>query len=144
MNRAVLPMAPGVLAAPVLVAIAGFFDAGVVRAVLWTIALIVTTTAPLISGTQGWHVRPAHFAERHGLIIIIALGESIVALGLAASEEPHTAAVITASVFGMVVVAALWWLYFDVVALAAEKRLNRLPAPSATRWRATPTATCTC
>ena len=69
-------------------------------------------------------MRPKHFAERHGLIIIIALGESIVALGLAASEEPQTAAVVTASVFGMVVVAALWWLYFDVVALAAEKRLG--------------------
>jgi low temperature requirement protein LtrA len=124
MNRAVLKLAPGVLAAPVLVAIAGFFDAGAVRAVLWTVAIILTTTAPLISGTQGWHVRPGHFAERHGLIIIIALGESIVALGLAASEEPHTAAVLTASVFGMVVVAALWWLYFDVVALAAEKRLG--------------------
>ena len=124
MNRAVLRMAPGMLAAPVLVAIAGFFEAGVVRAVLWTIAIILTTTAPLVSGTGGWHVRPKHFAERHGLIIIIALGESIVALGLSASEEPQTAAVVSASVFGMVVVAALWWLYFDVVALAAEKRLS--------------------
>jgi low temperature requirement protein LtrA len=83
----------------------------------------LTTTAPLISGTQGWHVRPAHFAERHGLIVIIALGESIVALGLTASEEPQTAAVVSASIVGMAVVAALWWLYFDVVALAAEKRL---------------------
>jgi low temperature requirement protein LtrA len=123
MNRAVLRIAPGVLAAPVLVAIAGFLEAGVMRASLWTLALILTTTAPLISGTQGWHVRPAHFAERHGLIVIIALGESIVALGLTASEEPQTAAVVSASIVGMAVVAALWWLYFDVVALAAEKRL---------------------
>jgi len=82
--------------------------------------------APFVSGTDGWHVRPKHFAERHGLIIIIALGESIVALGLAASDEKHTAAVVTASVFGMVVVAALWWLYFDVAALAAERRLSEL------------------
>lgn len=125
MNRAVRRLAPGILLAPVLVAIAGFFDAGIVRAVLWTIALTVTLVAPLISGTEGWHVRPAHFAERHGLIIIIALGESIVALGLAASDEPHTASVVTASVLGMVVVAALWWLYFDVVALAAERRLGQ-------------------
>ena len=125
MNRAVRRLAPGILLAPVLVAIAGFFDAGPVRAVLWTIALTVTLVAPLISGTEGWHVRPAHFAERHGLIIIIALGESIVALGLAASDEPHTASVVTASVLGVVVVAALWWLYFDVVALAAERRLTQ-------------------
>jgi low temperature requirement protein LtrA len=124
MNRAVLRLAPGILAAPVLVAIAGFLDAGPLRAVLWAVALVVTVTAPLVSGTGGWHVRPKHFAERHGLIIIIALGESIVALGLSASEEPQTAAVVSASVFGMTVVAALWWLYFDVVAIAAEKRLS--------------------
>jgi low temperature requirement protein LtrA len=126
MNRAVIRLAPGVLAAPVLVAIAGFFDAGVVRAVLWTVALVVTLAAPFISGTEGWHVRPKHFAERHGLIIIIALGESIVALGLAASDEKHTAAVVTASVIGMVVVSAMWWLYFDVVAIAAERRLAQV------------------
>ncbi len=125
MNRAVRRLAPGILLSPVLVATAGFFDAGAVRAVLWTIALTVTLVSPLISGTDGWHVRPAHFAERHGLIIIIALGESVVALGLAASDEPHTPAVVTASVLGMIVVAALWWLYFDVVALAAERRLTQ-------------------
>ena len=125
MNRAVRRLAPGIMLAPVLVATAGFFDAGVVRAALWTVALTVTMVSPLISGTDGWHVRPAHFAERHGLIIIIALGESVVALGLAASVEPHTAAVVTASFLGMTVVAALWWLYFDVVALAAERRLTR-------------------
>jgi len=69
-------------------------------------------------------VRPGHFAERHGLIIIIALGESVVALGLAASGDELTLAVVTASVIGIVVVAALWWLYFDVVAIAAERRLR--------------------
>ncbi len=126
MNRAVLRLAPGVLAAPVLVALAGFLDAGAARAALWSLALVATLGAPLVSGTDGWHVRPKHFAERHGLIIIIALGESIVALGLAASDEKHTAAVVTASVFGMVVVASLWWLYFDVAALAAERRLSQL------------------
>jgi low temperature requirement protein LtrA len=124
MHRAVRRLAPGVLIAPVLVAIAGFFDAGMVRAALWTIALIVTLGAPFVSGLEGWHVRPGHFAERHGLIIIIALGESVVALGLAASGDELTLAVVTASVIGIVVVAALWWLYFDVVAIAAERRLR--------------------
>ena len=124
MHRAVSRLAPGVLFAPVLVAVAGFFDAGAVRAVLWSVALAVTLLAPLVSGTEGWHVRPAHFAERHGLIIIIALGESIVALGLAASGASLTASVVTASVVGIVVVAALGWLYFDVVAPAAAHRLS--------------------
>ncbi len=124
MNRAVLLLAPGVLAAPVLVAVAGFLDEGPARAVLWGVALVVTLGAPLVSGTEGWEVRPAHFAERHGLIIIIALGESVVALGLSAAEEPLTAPVVTAAIIGIVVVAALWWLYFDVAAPAAEHRLR--------------------
>ncbi|MEO8106153.1 MAG: low temperature requirement protein A [Actinomycetes bacterium] len=126
MNRAVRLLAPGVLAAPILVTIAGFFDAGAIRAVLWTLAIIITVTAPFVSGTQGWHVRPAHFAERHGLIIIIALGESLVALGLSASEEPQTFLIIATAVAGFAIVAALWWIYFDVVAIAAERRLSSL------------------
>ena len=67
--------------------------------------------------------RPAHFAERHGLIVIIALGESIVAIGVGA-EGNVDAGVVVAAVLGIAVAGALWWLYFDVVALVAERRLS--------------------
>jgi low temperature requirement protein LtrA len=70
-------------------------------------------------------VQPAHFAERHGLIIIIALGESIVSLGVGASGLGLGATVIVAALLGVVVAAALWWAYFDVVALAGEQRMQR-------------------
>jgi low temperature requirement protein LtrA len=126
MNRAVLRLAPGVLAAPVLVAIAGFFDAGPVRAALWVVALTVTFLAPIVSGNSGWRVRPTHFAERHGLIVIIALGESLVALGLAASGRVLTAQDILAASLGVLLLGCLWWLYFDVVSLAAERRLHEV------------------
>ncbi|MTD44080.1 hypothetical protein GKE82_07125 [Conexibacter sp. W3-3-2] len=66
-----------------------------------------------------------HFAERHGLIVIIALGESIVALGMGASEEELTGLVVLAAVLGTVVTASLWWVYFDVVAQVAERHLHR-------------------
>ena len=66
---------------------------------------------------------PGHFAERHGLIVIIALGESIVAIGVGA-EVGVDAGVVAAAVLGMGAAAALWWLYFDVVALVAERRLS--------------------
>jgi low temperature requirement protein LtrA len=66
---------------------------------------------------------PAHFAERHGLIIIIALGESIVAIGAGASKEVDLGVVLAAGL-GTLVAAAMWWLYFDVVALVAERRLS--------------------
>src|SRR5919109_1743485 len=65
---------------------------------------------------------PAHFAERHRLIVIIALGESIVAIGVGASHSID-AGIVAAAVLGTTVAAGLWWLYFDIVALVAERRL---------------------
>ena len=76
----------------------------------------------LVIDTSGWRLDPSHFAERHGLIVIIALGESIVAIGVGA-EAAVDAGVVVAAVVGMAVAGALWWLYFDVVALVAERRL---------------------
>ena len=80
---------------------------------------------PFFFGAEGWRLVPGHFAERHGLIIIIALGESIVAIGVGADVELIDAGVIIAAVLGIVLAAALWWLYFDVVALVAARRLAR-------------------
>jgi low temperature requirement protein LtrA len=71
---------------------------------------------------RGWRVAPEHFAERHGLIVLIALGESIIAIGVGAGFELGTG-VIVAAALGIVVVSALWWLYFDVAAIFARGRL---------------------
>ena len=71
---------------------------------------------------DGWKLVPAHFAERHNLVIIIALGESIVVLGHAAEGE-LTAGVYVAAVLGIGLASAVWWIYFDVVALVTERRL---------------------
>ena len=71
---------------------------------------------------KGWRLSAGHFAERRGLIVIIALGESIVALGVGATVLD--AGVVAAALLGLTVCAALWWLYFDVVALVAERRLR--------------------
>jgi low temperature requirement protein LtrA len=67
-----------------------------------------------------------HFAERHGLIIIVALGESIVAIGVGVAQKPISWPIIIASVLGLALSAALWWAYFDVVALVGERVLARL------------------
>ena len=75
-------------------------------------------------GSEGWRLVPGHFAERHGLIIIIALGESIVAIGVGVAGE-LTFDQGVAAVVGIGLAAALWWLYFDVVALVASRRLER-------------------
>ena len=71
---------------------------------------------------RGWRVAPEHFAERHGLIVLIALGESIIAIGIGAGLELDTGVVVAAAL-GVVVVSALWWLYFDVAAIFARTRL---------------------
>ncbi len=102
---------------------ASFAD-GLLQGALWAVALLLDAGGPYLFGSEGWKLRPRHFAERHGLIIIIALGESIVAIGIG-SQAGVDAGVVTAAVLGMAVAAALWWLYFDVVALVAERKLSR-------------------
>jgi len=102
---------------------AAFAD-GVLQAVLWLVALLIDLGGPFLFGVEGWRLIPGHFAERYGLILIIALGESIVAIGVGA-EVGLDAGVVTAAVIGIAIAAALWWLYFDIVALVAVRRLSR-------------------
>jgi low temperature requirement protein LtrA len=110
---------------------------------LWAHGAPARRGGPYFFGLEGWKLVAGHFAERHGLIIIVALGESIVAIGAGAEGEVD-AGIVVAAALGMAVAAALWWLYFDVVALVAERRLAApRPAASRTRWPATPTPTCT-
>ena len=100
---------------------ASFVD-GRAQVILWVSAILVDWGSPAVFGAEGWRLVPAHFAERHNLVIILALGESIVALG-AGTDVGLSAAVIVAAVLGMGLAAALWWIYFDVVALVTERRL---------------------
>jgi low temperature requirement protein LtrA len=102
---------------------AASFTSGALQGALWAAALLLDMGGPLFIDVGGWQLAPSHFAERHGLIIIIALGESIVAIGAGSSVDIHTGEV-AAAVLGIAVVGALWWLYFDVVALVAERRLS--------------------
>jgi low temperature requirement protein LtrA len=97
---------------------------GALRVGIWGLALLLDAGGPFLFGQDGWKIVPAHFAERHGAVVIIALGESVVALGVAASPSISTGVVI-AAVLGVVVAAALWWIYFDVTAIVARRRLAK-------------------
>jgi low temperature requirement protein LtrA len=101
---------------------ASFLD-GPAQGALWALAVLLDFGGPAVFGIEGWSLVPAHFAERHGLIIILALGESIVSLGVGAQLE-LSAGEITAAVLGVALAAAFWWTYFDVVALVTERRLT--------------------
>jgi low temperature requirement protein LtrA len=77
---------------------------------------------------RGWRLRSAaHFAERHGLIIIIALGESIVAIGVGVTDLPISTPILIASMLGLAVAAALWWIYFDYTVIFGEQALAAEP-----------------
>jgi low temperature requirement protein LtrA len=95
---------------------------GAGQVVLWCLAMAVDWGGPALFGTEGWRLVPGHFAERHGLVIILALGESIVALGVGA-EIDLDAAVVATIVLGIGLTSALWWTYFDVVSLVTARRL---------------------
>jgi low temperature requirement protein LtrA len=122
--QAVRSLAWTALPAPALIIVAGFLEGGA-QASLWIIALIIDFSGPMIFGVDDYKVSPSHFAERFGLIVIIALGESIVAIGIGAAGIPLDADVIVAAVAGVAIAGALWWAYFDVVAIAAERRFHQ-------------------
>ena len=102
--------------------ITGAFLDGWAQAAVWSVALVLDIGEPYVFGSEGWKLEPAHFAERHALILLIALGESIVAIGVGA-EVNLTAGIAAAAAFGIVLTAALWWIYFDVVSIVAGRRL---------------------
>jgi low temperature requirement protein LtrA len=120
---AILRIAPTALAGATLIVAAGLVH-GTLRPLLWLAALIVGFVAPLFSDLSGWHVQPAHFIERHGLIVIIAIGESLVAIGLGARRTELDTGVIVAAVLGLVVVMSFWLAYFDFFPTRVQQLLT--------------------
>jgi low temperature requirement protein LtrA len=119
---AILRIAPMGLSGAALILAAGFVH-GSLRPVLWLAALAVGLFGPLFTGVSGWRVQPAHFIERHGLIVIIAIGESLIAIGLGARSAGLGTGVIVAAVLGLVVVTSFWLAYFDFFPARAEHLL---------------------
>lgn len=114
------------LLSPMLIVAGGLAEHGW-RMGCWVAAIVADVTSVLSAGRGEFRVDPAHFAERHGLIVIIALGESVVATGLTAAEVGMDAATMAVLAVGFVATAALWWCYFDWVHAAAEARLAGEP-----------------
>jgi low temperature requirement protein LtrA len=125
---AVLRTAPSALVGAALIILAGFVDGGL-KSVLWLAALAVGLLGPLLVGASGWRVEPAHFVERHGLIVIIAIGESLVAIGIGARGTALSTGVIVAAVLGLVVATSFWLAYFDFFPLRAAQLLTERTGP---------------
>jgi low temperature requirement protein LtrA len=112
------------LPASVLLVIAGFLD-GSPQIALWLVALAIDYGGPLVFGVTGFRVSASHFTERFALIMIIALGESIVAVGVGAAGLELDRGVMAAAALGVVITCALWWAYFDWMAIHAERVFSR-------------------
>jgi low temperature requirement protein LtrA len=122
LRRSVIGLGVSTAIAVGILVLASLFD-GFAQGALWTLAIFLDMAGPYFFGSEGWKLVPGHFAERHGLILIIALGESIVAIGLGASGALNLG-IGSAAVLGVFLAAALWWTYFDVVALISARRLS--------------------
>jgi low temperature requirement protein LtrA len=119
---AISRIAPMALGGAALILVAGFVD-GALRPMLWVAAIALGLFGPLATDVSGLRVQPAHFVERHGLIVIIAIGESLVAVGLGARGTALGTGVIVASVLALVVVGSFWLAYFDFFPIRGQKLL---------------------
>ena len=106
-----------------IVLVGGFADPAV-RPWLWSLTIVADLVAASMAGrATTWDLNPAHVAERHGLFVIIAIGESLIVAGTAVAAEERTTPLVLAAVAALVVACALWWSYFGWLKDALEHRL---------------------
>jgi low temperature requirement protein LtrA len=133
LRKQVLRFGLSVVASTLVLLVASQFQ-GWQQTALWVLALVADYVGTALGGFRGWRLPSAgHFSERHGLIIIVALGESIVAIGVGVAKEPISWVIIAASVLGLLLASALWWAYFDVSALLGEHALATEPQKTRAR-----------
>ena len=124
---AVLRLAPWTLLAATLIIVAGFMDGA--RTWLWLTALACAYLGAFLSGSTGWHVHASHFAERHGLVVIIALGEAFISIGIGATGIGIGPGEVTAAILGLLVATAFWLAYFDFFSIRGERLLADVEGP---------------
>jgi low temperature requirement protein LtrA len=120
--RALLRLAPLNLASALLVLAAVIAD-GAAAYLLWAAAFALEWVTPMLTPIGGFRIAPAHFVERHGLVVIVALGESVVAIGIGAAHLPVDLALASVAVLGLLLAACLWWAYFGGDDRRAEQAL---------------------
>lgn len=121
-HAAVYRWAGASLGGLVLVLVGALVDPGL-RTVVWLAAIGADFAAATIAGrATTWDLNPAHLSERHGLFVIIALGESLIVAGVAVSEAELTLGLVTAVGASIVVACLLWWTYFGWLKEALEHR----------------------
>jgi low temperature requirement protein LtrA len=121
---AVLRLAPWTLLGATLILVAGF-TAGA-RTWLWLAALAVTYVGAGLSGSSGWQLHPSHLTERYGLVLIIALGEAFISIGIGATGIGIGLGEVVAAILGLLVATSFWLAYFDFFSIRGERMLRGL------------------
>ena len=111
-RRGILPVLPWNLAVPLLLFVAAAVPDGPVRWACWTVVPVVLWGTALFLTPGTFELRPSHFVERHGLVLIIAFGESVVAVGVSAAGLAVTPGLVVTAALTLVVLTGLWWCYF--------------------------------
>jgi low temperature requirement protein LtrA len=125
LRRWVIGLAATTALVVALLVVASFVDPQW-RVLLWLAAIALDWGMPATYGVDRWRLAPEHFAERHNLIIILALGEAVISLAIGAEVELDATVAIVGAL-GIGLAAALWWIYFDVVAIVTARRLEAAP-----------------
>ncbi|HNE89138.1 MAG: low temperature requirement protein A [Candidatus Nanopelagicales bacterium] len=121
--KAVLALARTVVIAAVLL-IGGAYLGGTWQLILVAAAVAIDVIGPFLGRGEGWRLALGHFAERHALIVIIALGEGIVAIGVGAAGLPITPALLATALLGVALACVLWMCYFDGASTALEEAVE--------------------
>ncbi len=124
--RAMFRLGPFNLITAALLLVAGFTSGGL-QWTLWASAFVFHWASPALTPVGGFRIRAQHFVERHGLIVLIALGESVIAVGIGVQGHDLTTGLAVTAVLGLALAAALWWLYFDGEDERAERALDVAP-----------------
>ena len=119
---AVLRLAPWVLGGATLILVAGFTEGA--QTWLWLAALTLTYVGGVVTGSAGWRLHPSHFAERYGLIVIIAIGEAFISIGIGASGTAIGLREVVAAVLGLLIATSFWLAYFDFFSIRGEHMLR--------------------
>ena len=125
---AVLRLAPWTLLGATLILLAGFTDGA--RTWLWVAGLVSTYVGAGLSGSRGWQLHPSHLAERYGLVLIIALGEAFISIGIGVTGIDIGPGEVVAAILGILVATSFWLAYFDFFTIRGEQLLRNLEGPA--------------
>jgi low temperature requirement protein LtrA len=121
-KEAIIGLAPFNVSTALMVLVGGIVG-GDAQYVLWGLAFAGEWISPKLIDDSGFVIQAEHFVERHGLVLIVAIGESVVAVGLGTLGAPVDADLLAAAVLGLALAAGLWWSYFGTDEDAAQEAM---------------------